>query len=163
MAKGVTAALSAGVVVFGFDPEPGTPANRALHVLTARRALPRAELEARERFTDAAERAVSAAGLELGGRRRAPQRLHLVMLEDDPGRARAVTAWYYAAVAFAEHADQAGWTSVGRSLRLPAADNAAFRGALDRLRQDTRQLAGAVALLGDVFTGDDLLRLHVAL
>ena len=40
---------------------------------------------------------------------------------------------------------------------------AALRSALDRLRADTRQLAGAAALVGDVFTGDDLLRLHVAL
>ena len=34
MTKGAMAALSAGVAVFGFDPEPGTPASRALHVLT---------------------------------------------------------------------------------------------------------------------------------
>jgi hypothetical protein len=52
---------------------------------------------------------------------------------------------------------------VGRGLRLEARDNAALRLATERLRQDTRQVGGAAALLGDVFTGDDLLRVHVAL
>jgi hypothetical protein len=164
MAKGVTAALSAGVAVFAFDPDPGTQSGRALQVLTVRRALPRTELEARDRFADAAERAVAGAGLQLGGRRQGRgQRLHLVTIEDDPGRSRSVTAWYYATVPFADTAGASGWTAAGRSLRLSASDTAAFRAALDRLRQDTRQLAGAAALLGEVFTGDDLLRLHIAL
>jgi len=164
MAKGVTAALSAGVTAFGFDPDPRTPANRALQVLTVRRALPRADLEARERFSDAALRAVEEAGLSLGGRRQGRAgRLHLVSVEDDPGRSRSVTAWYYMTVPFGETAGAAGWVAAGRALRLPAGDTSAFRAALDRLRQDTRQLAGAAALVGDVFTGDDLLRLHVAL
>ena len=50
----VTAALSAGAAVFGFDPSPGTAASRALHVLSVRRGLPRADLSQREGFEDAA-------------------------------------------------------------------------------------------------------------
>ncbi|MBV8444445.1 MAG: hypothetical protein JOZ92_00855 [Candidatus Dormibacteraeota bacterium] len=162
MAKGVTATLSAGVAVFAFDPEPGTPASRALHVLTVRRALPRADVEAKDRFIDAAARALEEAGA--GGRRqgRSAQRLHLVMVEGEPARARSVTAWYYATVPFPSEPGP-GWVAAGRSLRLAGSDAEAFRAALERLRQDTRQLAGAAALLGEVFTGDDLLRLHMAL
>ena len=52
---------------------------------------------------------------------------------------------------------------MGRSLKLDAAGTAALRTALDKLRADTKTVAGAVTLLGDVFTGDDLLRLHIAL
>jgi len=165
MARGATAALSAGVAVFGFDPEPRTPASRALHVLL-RRGLPRADLEARDRFETAARRAVDEAGLDLGSRRgaRGIQRLHLVDVEDEPGRgARGVTVWYYATAPYGKFAGPGAWASTGRGLRLDARDSAALKVALDRLRADTRQLAGAAALLGDVFTGDDLLRLHVAL
>ncbi|MBV8195653.1 MAG: hypothetical protein JOY80_09005, partial [Candidatus Dormibacteraeota bacterium] len=162
MARGVTAALSAGVAVFGFDPDVDTPASRALHVLCLRRRLPQADLEARERFTDAAVRAVEDAGLDLGGRRggREAQRLHLVDVGDALGRARSVTVWYYATAPFTRLPGPGAWSAAGRTLRLEAEDAAAFRVALDRLRADTKQLAGAAALLGDVFTGDDLLRLH---
>jgi hypothetical protein len=165
MTRGATGALSAGVAVFGFDPEPGTPASRALNVLTLRRGLLRADLEPRDRFEGAALRAVEGAGLHLGSRRggRGAQQLHLVAVEDDPGRARSVTVWYYATAPFGKFGGPGAWSSAGRGLRLDAADTAAMRQALDRLRADTRQLAGAAALLGDVFTGDDLLRLHVAL
>ena len=165
MARGVSAALSAGVAVFGFDPDAGTPAGRALHVLTLRRRLPQADLEARDRFADAALRAVDAAGLDLGVRRggRGAQRLHLVDVDDVPGRSRSVTVWYYATAAYGRLPGPGAWSPAGRGLRLDAADQAAFRVALERLRADTRQLAGAAALLGDVFTGDDLLRLHNAL
>ena len=161
MARGVTAALSAGVAVFGFDPEAGTPAGRALHVLTLRRRLPQADLEARDRFADAAQRAVGEAGLDLG--RRGGQRLHLVDVADAPGRSRSVTVWYYATAPYGKLPGPGVWSPAGRGLRLDAADQAAFRVALERLRADTRHLAGAAALLGDVFTGDDLLRLHNAL
>ncbi len=100
MTKGAMATLSAGVAVFGFDPEPGTPASRALHVLTLKRTLPTGDLGPKERFTEAALRAASEAGIDLGGGRRATrggQRLHLVGVDDDPARARSVTVWYYAA------------------------------------------------------------------
>jgi hypothetical protein len=165
MARGVTAALSAGVAVFGFDPEAGVPASRALHVLTNRRSLPQAELEARDRFSDAALRAAEAAGMPLGARRggRGAQRLHLVSVADAPGRGRSVTVWYYATAPFGKFGGPGAWSPVGRGLRLDAEGTEALRQAVERLRADTRQLAGAVALLGDVFTGDDLLRLHVAL
>ena len=165
MARGVTAALGAGAAVFGFDPDSATPASRALHVLTVRRRLPQDDLEARDRFADAAVRAVEDAGLDLGGRRggRGAQRLHLVAVDDAPGRSRSVTVWYYATSPFAELPGPGQWTAVGRNLRLDASDSGALRTALERLRADTRQLAGAVSLLGDVFTGDDLLRLHNAL
>jgi hypothetical protein len=160
----VTAALAAGAAVFGFDPSPGTAPSRALHVLTLRRALPRAELNQRERFEDGALRAVSEAGARLGSRRgRGTPRLHLVTVEDDPPRSRGVTVWYYATVPLAEVHGPAGWSSAGRGLRLEARDAGAFKLALERLRADSRQLAGAVALLGEVFTGDDLLRLYSAL
>ena len=165
MARGVTAALSAGVAVFGFDPDAGTPAGRALHVLTVRRSLPQTELEARDRFSDAALRAVDEAGVEAGGRRagRGALQLHLVTIDDAPGRGRSVTAWYYATAPFRKLPGPGAWSSTGRGLRIEAADAAAFKAALEALRADTRQLAGAAALLGDVFTGDDLLRLHNAL
>jgi hypothetical protein len=164
MARGVTAALSAGAAVFAFDPEAGTPPTRALHVLTMRRRLPQADLEQRDRFVDAATRAVEEAGIDLGGRRaRDAQRLRLVEIDDAPGRSRSVTVWYYATAPFSPMSGPGTWSVTGRGLRLEGADGEAFRAALERLRADTRQLAGAAALLGDVFTGDDLLRLHNAL
>src|ERR1700680_1564141 len=102
MTKGARAARSAGVAVFGFDPEPGTPASRALHVLTLKRTLPTGDLGPKERFSEAALRAASEAGIDLGGRRgtRVARRLHLVGVDDDPSRARNVTVWYYAAAQF---------------------------------------------------------------
>jgi ADP-ribose pyrophosphatase YjhB (NUDIX family) len=165
MARGVTATLGAGIAVFGFDPEPDTPASRALHVLTVRRALPRTDLEPRERFSEAALRAAEEAGISLGGRRaaRGGQRLRLVTIDDEPGRSRSVTAWFYATASFVPVSGAGAWTAAGRGLRLDARDSEAIRAALERLRSDTRQLAGAAALLGEVFTGDDLLRLHVAM
>jgi ADP-ribose pyrophosphatase YjhB (NUDIX family) len=165
MTKGAMAALSAGVAVFGFDPEPGTPASRALHVLTVKRTLPTGDLGPKERFPEAALRAATEAGIDLGGRRgaRGAQRLHLVGVDDDPARARSVTVWYYAASPYGPVPGPGVWSATGRGLHLDATGAAALRAALDRLRADTRQLAGAAALVGDVFTGDDLLRLHVAL
>ena len=62
MTKGAMATLSAGVAVFGFDPEPGTPASRALHVLTVKRTLPTGDLGPKERFTEAALRTLEGAG-----------------------------------------------------------------------------------------------------
>src|ERR1700732_4155856 len=134
MARGVTAALSTGVAVFGFDPEAGTPSSRALHVVTLRRSLPKAELEARDRFSDAALRAVEEAGLSLGARRggRGAQRLHLVSLADGPGRGRSGTAWYYATAPFGKFGGPGVWSPVGRGLRLDATDSEALRLALDR-------------------------------
>ena len=166
MTKGAMATLSAGVAVFGFDPEPGTPASRALHVLTVKRTLPTGDLGPKERFTEAALRAASEAGIDLGGGRRASrggQRLHLVGVDDDPARARSVTVWYYAAAQYGPLTGPGVWSATGRGLHLDAQGAPALRSALDRLRADTRQLAGAAALVGEVFTGDDLLRLHVAL
>jgi len=160
----VTAALSAGTAVFGFDPSPGAAAGRALHVLTVRRGLPRADLNQRDRFEDAALRAVEDAGLRVGSRKgRGAPRLHLVSVEDEPPRSRGITVWYYATAPFADFGGPGAWSSTGRGLRLEARDTAAFRLALEKLRADSRQLAGAVSLLGEVFTGDDLLRLYSAL
>ncbi len=160
----VTAALSAGVAVFGLDPSPETASSRALHVLTVRKGLPRADLNQRDRFEDAALRGVAEAGLNLGSRRaRAGPRLHLVSVEDEPPRSRGVTVWYYATTPLGEVEAPGSWSSAGRGLRLDARDSAAFKLAVERLRADSRQLAGAVALLGEVFTGDDLLRLYSAL
>ena len=169
MAKAAPAALAVQAVVFGFDPDPGTAPSRALHVLTVGRGLPSAEVERNERFIDAASRAVGSAGLALGGRRgraaAAASPLQLVGVDDEPGRGnRTVTAWYSATASFDGDASGSGkWASVGRGLRLDAGAAAALKAATDRLRADTRTVAGAAALLGDVFTGDDLLRLHVAL
>ena len=165
MTKGAMAALSAGVAVFGFDPEPGTPASRALHVLTIKKTLPTGDLGPKERFSEAAMRAATEAGIDLGSRRggRGAQRLHLVGVDDDPTRARSVTVWYYSVAPFGPLTGPGAWSATGRGLHLDAQGTAALRSALDRLRADTRQLAGAAALVGDVFTGDDLLRLHVAL
>ena len=165
MARGVSAALSAGVAVFGFNPEPGVASGRALHVITLRRGLPHAEVEARERLADAAFRAAEEAGVSLGSGRaaRGRKRLHLVTLDDEPSRSRAVTAWYYATAPYGKMPGPGAWTPAGRGLRLDAQSSAAFAASLERLRADTRQLAGAATLLGEVFTGDDLLRLHVAL
>jgi hypothetical protein len=165
MARGAQAAMGAGIAVFAFDADPGVPPSRALQVLTVRRALPRGELEARERFTAAAVRLAASAGVDLAGKRGGrSDRLHLVDIDDDPGRgARTVTAWYYATAPLADLAGAGAWMATGRGLRLDARDTTALRQATERLRQDARQVAGAAALLGDVFTGDDLLRVHVAL
>ncbi|HZS15575.1 MAG TPA: hypothetical protein VFC09_13340 [Candidatus Dormibacteraeota bacterium] len=165
MAKAAPAALAVQAVVFSFDPDPGTTPGRALHVLTAGRSLPSADVERGERFADAAQRAVEAAGGHLGGGRRrgGGGGLQLVGLDDEPSRGnRTVTAWYLAVAAYDEEAG-GKWASVGRGLRLDAGATAALKAATDRLRADTRTVAGAAALLGEVFTGDDLLRLHVAL
>jgi len=156
------ASLGVAVAVFGFDADPQTAPGRALHVLTVRRGLPRADLESRETFVAAAARAVDAAGGRLGGSRQG-QRLNLVGLDDAPSRSRNVTAWYYSTATVAEVDKPGVWTVAGRGTKLDERDAAAFRAALGRLRGDTRHVAGAVGLLGDVFTGDDLLRLHVAL
>lgn len=165
MARGAQAAIAAGIAVFGFDADPGVPPSRALQVLTVRRGLPRGDLEARERFAAAATRLAASAGVDLAARRGArSDRLHLVEIDDDPGRgARTVTAWYYATAALADVSGPGTWSAAGRGLRLDARDGAALRQATERLRQDARQVGGAAALLGDVFTGDDLLRVHVAL
>jgi hypothetical protein len=157
----VQASLSAVTVVFAFDPDPATAPARALHVLTVRKALPRVDLGPKERFADAAARAAEDAGVDLGGRRNSHGRLHLVGLDDAPGRSRSVTAWFYATATYAK-LDGATWSPVGR-VKLDSADNAAFKASLEKLRSDARHLAGAVALVGDPFTGDDLLRLHVSL
>jgi hypothetical protein len=165
MAK-VQASLGVTVAVFGFDPSPETAPNRALHVLTVGRGLPKADLDGRETFEAAGARAVEEAGIRLeAGRKGRGGRLHLVGLDDPPGggRSRAVTAWYYATVPYGELPRPAVWALAGRGLRLDSADTAAFRAALDRLRAESRHVAGAVGLLGEVFTGDDLLRLYVAL
>jgi hypothetical protein len=165
MARGAQAAIAAGVAVFGFDADPAVAPNRALQVLTVRRGLPRGDLEARERFAAAAARLATSAGVDLAGRKAGRgERLHLVGIDDDPGRgSRTVTAWYYASASIGEITGPGVWSAVGRGLRLEARDSAALRQATDRLRQDARQVGGAAALVGDVFTGDDLLRVHVAL
>ena len=167
MAKAAPAALAVQAVVFSFDPDPGTAPSRALHVLTSGRSLPTADVERNERFAEAAQRAVEAAGGTVGGggrRRAAGAALQLVGVDDEPGRGnRTVTLWYSAVAPYDEEASGATWASVGRGLRLDGGAAAALKAATDRLRTDTRTVAGAAALLGEVFTGDDLLRLHVAL
>lgn len=166
MSKGVQASLSVAVAVFGFDPEPDTAPAKALHVLTVKRSLPRADVGARERLADAALRAVAEAGLALDGgkRSKAGARLHLVGFDDAPGaRGRNLVAWYYATAEYADIDAPGDWSTAGRNARLGAGDGDALKSALDRLRADTRHVAGAAALVGDVFTGDDLLRLHSAL
>ncbi len=165
MARGAQAAIAAGIAVFGFDPDPGVAPGRALHVLTVRRGLPRREVDQGERLGETALRAAAAAGVDLGGRRAARgDRTRLVGIDVEPGRgARTVTAWYYATTHIGEVAGPGAWSMVGRGLRLEAPDAAALRRATDCLRQDARQVGAAAALLGEVFTGDDLLRVHVAL
>ena len=159
MAKAAQAALLAQVVVFGFDPDPATAANRALNVLTVKGGLPTIEVEKNEKVEAAALRAVSEAGLDLGRRRS----LTLVGLHDEPGNNRTVTPWFATSAAFGELSGSGRWSPVGRGLRLDAGSSQALKVATERLRSDTRHVAGAAAVLGDVFTGDDLLRLHVAL
>lgn len=168
MSRGVQAALAVAVAVFGFDPDPGTPPSRALHVLSVRHSLPRVDLDQRERFSEGALRAVGEAGLALEPGRRiraAAARLHLVGIDDTPApRARTLTAWYYAIAAFSELPGPGGWVAAtARGMRLDGADGVTLRVALERLRADARHVAWAAALVGEVFTGDDLLRLHTAL
>jgi ADP-ribose pyrophosphatase YjhB (NUDIX family) len=164
MAKAAPAALAVQAVVFSFDPDPGTSPTRALHVLTTKGGLPGADLERGERFVDAAQRAVAEAGVQLGGRRGRGAGLQLAGIDDEPGRGnRTVTAWYMATAPYEEASGPAKWSSVGRGLRLDAGAGNALKAATERLRSETRTVAGAAALLGDVFTGDDLLRLHIAL
>ncbi len=166
MSKGVQASLSVAVAVFGFDPDPDAAPARALHVLTTRKALPHADVDGRERLGDAALRAVAENGLDLeaGRRGRGASRLHLVGFDDSPApRGRMLVAWYYATAPYGEVGKPGAWVAAGRGVKLDGNDGEALKVALDRLRTDTRHVAGAASLIGDVFTGDDLLRLHVAL
>lgn len=165
MAK-AQASLGVRVAVFGFDSAPGTPASRALQVLTVRQGLVGAEPDARESLESAALRAIEDAGVRLeGGRRHRTSRLHLVGLGDPvAGRgARNLTAWYYVTLPHTEVSRPAVWVVASRGVRLSASDAPVLRAALERLRTDSRYVGGAIALLGDVFTGDDLLRLYAAL
>nr|MDQ2960977.1 hypothetical protein [Candidatus Dormibacteraeota bacterium] len=70
------AGIAVGIVVFGFDVEPGASSSRALQVLTSRRALPKGEVAPRERLADAALRLATECGVDLGGRRIRGDRLH---------------------------------------------------------------------------------------
>ena len=159
MAKAAQAALQAQVVVFGFDPDPATAPGRALNVLTVKGGLPTADVEKGEKVADAAARAAAEAGIDLGRKRG----LTLVGLHDDPGGSRSLTPWFMVTATFGELGGPGKWSSVGRGLRIDAAGSSALKTATERLRSETRHVAGAAGLLGDVFTGDDLLRLHVAL
>ena len=83
MARASQAALTVQAVVFGFDPDPGTPSNRTLQVRTVRSGVPTADVErgetcaeatTRRRAADAAAvqvaslvRALEQAGGRLGG------------------------------------------------------------------------------------------------
>ena len=167
MARAAQAALSVQVVVFAFDPDPHAAPNRALHVLTVRGGLPSADVEARETCNQAADRALAEAGLVLDTGRRtrgARSALTLIGLGDEPGRgARRLSAWYMGTAPHGESRGPGRWSSAGRGTRLDAEGQAALRLAGDRLRTLTKTVAGAAALLGDVFTGDDLLRLTIAL
>ena len=163
MAKPVAtrASLAVHVVVFGFDPEPGVTPRNALHVLIVGKALPGGLVGGTERFAEAALAFASEAGVDLAARRgRSP--LHLVGLDDEPGRSRRVTAWYYAAAPFVDIGGPGHW-AVARAPALDGGSTRALRASLAQLTSDTRQVSAAAALLGEVFTGDDLLRLHVAL
>jgi hypothetical protein len=164
MAKTAQAALAAQVVVFGFDPDPGTASSRALNIVTVGGSLPAADVEGREPVHDAAGRAIAQAGVALGGRRARSGGPTLVGLGDVVGRGgRSLVAQYMATAPFAPLTGRSRWTPPGRGLRLDAQEQAALKAALDRLRAETRVVAGAAALLGEVFTGDDLLRVHIAL
>jgi hypothetical protein len=165
MAK-AQATLGVRVAVFGFDATPETPANRALQVLTVRQGLIAAEPEARETLDGAALRSIEEAGVRLDGARRSRAgRLRLVGLGDAAGGrgARTLTAWYYATVPHMEVPRPAGWSPTSRNVRLTPSDTAVLRAALEKLRTDSRYVGGAIALLGEVFTGDDLLRLYAAI
>ena len=168
MARASQAALTVQAAVFGFDPDPGTPSTRALQVLTVRSGLPTADVDRGETCAEAALRACLEAGLDLDGGRRGTRghrsALHLVGLGDEPGRgSRALVVQYYGSAPYAEIQGAGRWAPIGRSLRLDTTAAAALKVGLERLRADTKNVAGAATLLGDVFTGDDLLRLHVAL
>lgn len=166
MERSAHATVAAGVVIFGFDADPATPPARALQVLTVRRALPRADLGSRERLLEAAARAAESAGATLPAGRRAPggRQFLLVAVDDENARgSHRLTVWYYATTTRAAVAAPGRWSATGRGLRLSTDDATALRRAMERLRSDARNVAGAAALLGDVFTGDDLLRVHTAL
>ncbi|GAC1569843.1 MAG: hypothetical protein NVS3B18_01450 [Candidatus Dormibacteria bacterium] len=160
------ATLEVRVAVFAFDPEPGLAPARALQVLIVNRALPCASVERAESFADAALRAVAAAGLDGAGRRGRGGRavsLRLVGIGEEAGRNRTVTPWYLTTAHYEPPNGAGQWVPAGRAPRLDARDAAALKAAHSQLRADTRYVAGAAALLGEVFTGDDLLRVHVAL
>lgn len=165
-AAATQATLEVRVAVFAFDPEPGLAPARALQILTVHRALPGAAVERGESLSDAALRALNEAGLDGGSRRGRGNRavsLRLVGIGEDAGRHRTVTPWYLTTAAYEPPSGSGQWAAAGRAPRLDAGDAAALKAAHTQLRIDTRYVAGAAALLGEVFTGDDLLRVHVAL
>jgi len=154
------------VAVFAFDPEPGLAPARGLHVLTVNRSLPGAAVERSESLAAAAVRAVVEAGMEGNARRGRGGRvvsLRLVGIGEESGRGRTVTPWYLATAPYEPPGGAGQWTPAGRAPRLDAQDTAALKAAHAQLKLDTRYVAGTAALLGEVFTGDDLLRVHVAL
>ena len=130
MARASRAALTVQAVVFGFDPDPGTPSTRALQVLTVRSGVPTADVERGETCAEAALRACTEAGLDLDGGRRGSRghrsSLHLVGLGDEPGRGnRALVVQYYGTAPFGEITEGPGrWAAMGRepTPRLPAPD-----------------------------------------
>lgn len=165
-AAATQAALEVRVAAFAFDPEPGLAPARALQVLTVNRALPGAAVERSESLAAAALRALTAAGVNGASRRGRGGRsvtLRLVGIGEDTGRIRTVTPWFLTTAPY-EVPDGAGqWTPASRGPRLDARDAAALKAAHNQLKIDTRYVAGAAALLGEVFTGDDLLRVHITL
>lgn len=155
--------LRAAAAVLTFDPDPATPPARALLVLTLERALPVTEVGAQERFSEAAHRVATAAAPALGGRSGLRgDGLRLVGLEDGIGRRRTVVAWYAALVAHREPEGPGTWSPFGRGARslFPSSE---MLGLVTRhLHREARSVGGAAALLGDVFTADDIFRLYTA-
>jgi hypothetical protein len=161
MSRESRALLRVAVAAFGFDPAPETSPGRALQVVTVEGRLPQGTVDPDERLAGAAGRLLRAAGVRAEGRRLT--RMHLVGVDDGPARSRTLTAWFYTSAPVEPLSPPARWITAGRSPKLPAADMPAFRAALDQLRRDTRQVGDAAAMIGEVFTGEDLLRLHISM
>jgi len=161
---GASATLRVAVTLFAFDADPGTPLNRALHLLRSGGGVPAGELLPKERFGEGAQRLVAGAGVGLSGKRsQHGEQLTLIGLQDAPARNRSVTAWYLGSTALQEVSGPGEWIPAGRHTKAGADEADWIKLAQRRLRSEARFLAGAAALLGEVFTADDLLRLHVSL
>ena len=138
------ASLGVAIAVFSFDADPDTPSGRALHVLTAKRSLARSEVGPKERFMDAALRAVDDAGVDLMHRRpKSAPPLHLIGFDDAPSRTRHVTAWFYATAPHDIDVAPGKFSPANRSLKLDAADTALLRSAAGRRSLMRRPLSGS--------------------
>ena len=160
--RAARAELKVGIVLVGFNPDvvPG-PAPTLLLGLAGSE-LPQGVVAPGERVADAMVRVASSAGVDIspGRRARRPQ-VYLLLASDALEPDRVLTLWHYCCVPADAMVPPGVWVEFSGSARITR--EPVVRAALARVMSEGRFLAGALQLLPDVFTSEDLFRLHVAL